>query len=171
MGSIWSRLVPFSQGSTKDVDLLPGVDLSLVQCAPEVVEPVRVGLVGEDGGRVVVLEGRLYGVRVVHEVQHEHPFLVGRGPVEPGKGLDGLDAPQGLVHVHGVQEGLVVARLELVGADEDSVGVLPDHLRNLVLDGNPFMDASLTRFPLWSRSPEKAIMARKGSPFSAGCTH
>ena len=67
----------------------------------------------------------------VHEVQHEDPVLVGRSPVQPRESLDGLDAAKGLVDVHGVQQGLVVARLEFVGADEDPVGVLLDHLGDL----------------------------------------
>jgi hypothetical protein len=40
--------------------------------------------------------------------------------------LHRLDAGKRFVDVHGVQQGLVVARLELVGANEKSVGVVLD---------------------------------------------
>jgi hypothetical protein len=42
-------------------------------------------------------------------------------PVEAGQGLDSVHAAELLVHVHGVQQRLVEARLELVGDDEEPV--------------------------------------------------
>ncbi len=68
---------------------------------------------------------------VVHEVEHEDVVLLGMGTVEPGEGLHGLDAGELLVHVHGVEQRLVVAGLELVGADEEAVGVFPDLVGDL----------------------------------------
>jgi hypothetical protein len=70
-------------------------------------------------------------VGVVEEVEHEDVVLLGMGPVQPGQGLHGLDARQRLVHVHGVQQRLVVAGLELVGADQEAVGLLLDLVRDL----------------------------------------
>ena len=100
------------------------VDLAAVERGLEVVQLVGVGLVGEDGGAVVGLEGVADGIAVVAEVEHEDVALLGVGAVEAGEGLHGLDAGEHLVDVHGVQERLVVAGLELVGADEEAVRVL-----------------------------------------------
>ena len=72
-------------------------------------------LLGEDGGPVIVFEGSLYAVRVVHEVQHEDAVLVGSGPVEPGNGLDRLDTPQCLVALMLMGLWWIVT---LVGLDE-----------------------------------------------------
>ena len=47
-------------------------------------------------------------------------------PVEARQRLHRLDARQNLVDVHGVQQRLVVAGLELVGADQEAVRVLLD---------------------------------------------
>ena len=62
------------------------------------------------------------------EVQHEGVVLLGVRPVEAGQRLHCLDAGQRLVHVHRVQQRLVVAGLKLVGADEEAVGVFLDVL-------------------------------------------
>ena len=53
------------------------------------------------------------------------------GAIEPREGLHRLDAGQGLVDVHGVQQGLVVAGLVLVGDDQEAVRVLPHLVRDL----------------------------------------
>jgi hypothetical protein len=42
-----------------------------------------------------------------------------------------LDAAQGFVHIHGLQQGLVVAGLELVSADQEAEGILLDAARDL----------------------------------------
>ena len=47
-------------------------------------------------------------------------------PVQARQGLHCLDAGQRLVHVHGVQQRLVVAGLELVRAHQEAVGILPE---------------------------------------------
>ena len=60
------------------------------------------------------------------EVEHEAVVLLRVRAVEPREGLHGLDARERLVHVHRVQQRLVVAGLELVGADQEAVRVLLD---------------------------------------------
>ena len=70
-------------------------------------------------------------VGIVEEIEHKDVVLLWMRPVESRKGLHRLDAGEDLVHVHGVQQGLVVAGLELVGADQEAVGVL------LELRGDP----------------------------------
>ena len=87
------------------------------------MELVGVGLVGEDRGLVVIGERLPDRVGVVVKVEDEHVPLARMRPVEPRQGLDRPDAGERLVHVHRVEERLVVAGLELVGADEEPVGV------------------------------------------------
>ena len=65
------------------------------------------------------------------EVEHEHVVLLRVRAVEPRERLHRLDARQRLVHVHRVQQRLVVAGLELVGADQEAVRVLLDLVGDL----------------------------------------
>ena len=51
--------------------------------------------------------------------------------VEPRERLHRLDARERLVHVHRVQQRLVVAGLELVGADQEAVRVFLDLVGDL----------------------------------------
>jgi hypothetical protein len=57
------------------------------------------------------------------EVEHEHVVLLRVRAVQARERLHGLDAGERLVHVHRVQQRLVVAGLELVGADQEAVRV------------------------------------------------
>ena len=113
------------------LDLVGRVHLGPIQVALEVVELVGVGLVGQNRGAVVVREGLGDGIRVVQEVEHEDIVLLLVRPVEPRQGLDRPNPREGLVDVHGVEEGFVVAGLELVRADEEAVRVLLEHLGDL----------------------------------------
>ena len=65
-------------------------------------------------------------------------------PVQPGKGLNRPDAGEDLVHVHRVHQRLVVSGLELVSADEETVGVLLDLVGNLA--GRKAIERSLAHF-------------------------
>jgi hypothetical protein len=82
-------------------------------------------------GAVVVRERLLNRVRVVHEIEHEHIVLLPMRAVEARERLHRLGAREQLVHVHRVQQRLVVAGLELVGADEEPVRVFLDPVRDL----------------------------------------
>ena len=84
---------------------------------------VRVGFLAEDRRAVVVGERLLDRLGVVHEIEDEHVVLLRMRPVQPRERLHRLDAGQRLVHVHRVQQRLVVAGLELVGADQEAVRV------------------------------------------------
>ena len=81
------------------------------------MQPVGVGLLRQDRGPVVVGEGRLDRICIVGKVEHECVVLLGMRPVEARQRLHRLHAGQGLVDIHRVQQRLVVAGLELVGAD------------------------------------------------------
>ena len=93
---------------------------------------VRVGLVAEDRGAVVGLERLLDGLGVVHEVEHEGVVLLRVGAVQARQRLHRLDAGQRLVDIHRVQQRLVVTGLELVGADQEPIWILPELLDDLV---------------------------------------
>ena len=103
--------------------LLGRIDLRGIERRLQVVQLVRVGLLGEQRGAVVVLEGEGDRLAVVLEVEHEAVVLLRVRAVESRQGLHRLDARERLVHVHRVQQRLVVAGLELVGADQEAVRV------------------------------------------------
>ena len=56
----------------------------------------------------------------------KHVVLLRVRAVQPRQRLHRLDAGERLVHVHRVQQRLVVAGLELVGADQEAVRILLD---------------------------------------------
>ena len=92
---------------------------------------VRVGLLAQDRRAVVRLERLLDRVGVVHEVEHERIVLLRVRAVEPRQRLHGLDAGERLVDVHRVQQRLVVAGLEFVGADQEAIRVFLDLVGDL----------------------------------------
>lgn len=60
------------------------------------------------------------------------PFLrLAVGPVQPRQGLHRVHAAQLLVHVHGMEQGLVEAGLKLVGHDVVTMMALPDSKASL----------------------------------------
>lgn len=68
--------------SDQIVHLLGGVNPCGVQVRLEIVELVRIGLLGQDRRAVVVREGFADRVCVVHEVEHEDIVLLRMGPVQ-----------------------------------------------------------------------------------------
>ena len=114
------------------IDLRSVVDLVAVERGLEIVQLVRVGLLAEDRRPVIVVERLLDRFRVVHEVEHEYIVLLRMRAVEPRQRLHRLDAREQLVHVHRVQQRLVVSGLELVGADQEPVWVLLNLVGDLV---------------------------------------
>ena len=126
-----SRSAPPRYSADEFVDLRVGVDLVAVERRLEVVQLVRVGLLAQDRRPVVVGERLLDRVRVVHEVEHEDVVLLRVRAVQPRQRLHRLDAREHLVHVHRVQQRLVVAGLELVGADQEAIRVLLDLVGDL----------------------------------------
>ena len=108
------------------VDLRVGIHLIAVERGLEVVQLIGVGLLAEDRRPVIVDEGFLDGIDIVHEVEHEHVVFLRVRPIETRQRLDRLDTGQDLVHVHRVQQRLVVPGLELVGTNEEPKRVLLD---------------------------------------------
>ncbi|MDE0464383.1 MAG: hypothetical protein OXH93_18330 [Caldilineaceae bacterium] len=103
--------------------LLRAVDLAVVERRLQVVQLVGIGLLRQDRSAVLVGEGRLDCVEVVGEIKHERVVLPRVRPVETGKRLHRLDARQRLVHVHRVQQRLIVTGLKLACADQEAIGI------------------------------------------------
>ena len=97
----------------------------------QVVQLVGVRFVGEHCRSVVVGKRFPNGVRVVLKVENECVVFLWMRPVEPREGLHRLDVRQGLIDIHRVQQRLIVAGLELVGADQESVWLLLDAFGNV----------------------------------------
>ena len=96
------------------------VDAEGFELVADVVEEVRLGGLREDGLFVVVLERREDVVGLVGEVEDHGFLLLGVGAVEAREGLDGMDAGELLVDVHGVEKRLVEAGLELFGDHQEA---------------------------------------------------
>jgi len=60
----------------EQIDLRVGIDLVCVEGVLQIVELIGIGLLGKDGGAVVVGESCLDHVGIVHEVEHEHVVLL-----------------------------------------------------------------------------------------------
>ena len=105
-------------------------DRGLHDVGGKVVELVRVRLIGENGGLVVVLKRELDGVDVVEKIEHRAVVLLWMRPVQPRQGLHGLHTRENLVDVHGVQQWLVVSGLKFVGADQYPIGVFLNAILN-----------------------------------------
>ena len=95
--------------------------MELAELGLKVVEQVRVGGLAQEGPVVVGSEGFLNLLSLVGEVQNHRVVLARVNTIEPGQGLDGVDPAQFLVHVHGVQQGLVKPRLEFIRHDQEAV--------------------------------------------------
>ena len=127
------------------VDLRVGIHLIAVEGGFEVVQHVGVRLLAEDRHPVVVSERLLDGIGMVREVEDEHVVFLRVRPIETRQRLDRLDPGQDLVHVHRVQQRLVVPGLELVGTNEEPIRFLLD----LVGDppGRKAIEGRLTDLP------------------------
>ncbi len=116
--------------------------MELAELGLKVVEQVRVGGLAQEGPVVVGREGFLNLLGLVGEVQNHRVVLARVNTIEPGQGLDGVDAAELLVHVHGVQQRLVEARLELVRHDQERYSSRLK-VRAVWISGKPFMLASV----------------------------
>lgn len=72
----------------KGLDLVPVVDLHLIQLVLERFELGRVGHLGQTGFVVIGLECPENILGIVDEIQHKRRVFSLNHAVEPGKGLD-----------------------------------------------------------------------------------
>ena len=105
----------------------------------DLVQQVGVGLFGEEGGFVVRLEGLLDLIGLVCEVEDHRAVLGGVGAVQARQRLDRVHAAELLVDVHGVEQRLVEARLELVGDHQEAVLGLVERGGRLPLADHPIL--------------------------------
>ena len=85
------------------------------------VQQVGVGLLRQQGGLVVRLEGLpdLFGL--VGEVEHRRALLAGVRAVQAGQRLDRVHPTELLIHVHRMQQWLIESGLELAGDHQEAV--------------------------------------------------
>ena len=111
----------FEVDGAEPLHFLSQIDAGSVQLLLEGVHPRRFHFLAQFRAFVVRLERFADFVAVVHEIQHEGVLLVRVGAVQAREGLHGLDAGQALVHIQGVQQGLVETGLVLLGHQQHLV--------------------------------------------------
>ncbi len=131
----------------------------------QVVQLVRVGLLAEDRRAVVVGEGVRRSSRCRSwKSSTKHVVLLRMRPVQARERLHGLDAGERLVHVHRVQQRLVVAGLELVGADQEAIRVFLNLVGDLAA-----REAVERRLASPSRRRTRARRRRRRWPGTGSC--
>jgi hypothetical protein len=99
------------------------IDLILVEFPFQGVELVGVCFFAEKGCSVIVGKRLFDDFGVVLEIENEDVVFFRVCPVQAGERLHGFNAGEHLVHIHGVQQGFVIAGLKLVGTDEETIRV------------------------------------------------
>ncbi len=117
-----------------------------IQIRADVVELVRVGLLGKRDAVVEGLETFLDVLGAVLEVQHEGLFLARRGAVQAGERLHAGHAAEFFIHIHGQQLQLIESRLEFAGDDQEA-GVVRLEAIPVAASGKPFILASVYSWP------------------------
>lgn len=87
---------------------------------------VWIRLLGKNCRPVVWFERSADRLHIVLEIQYKHVALVWVRTIDARQRLDRLDPRKRLVDIHRVQKRLIVACLELIGADEEAIRVLGD---------------------------------------------
>ena len=106
----------------KIIHILLCIHLKGCQLGLQIVEAVGVGFFTQDGGLVIGLEGTPGCASAsLTKSRTSVSRLAGAGAVQPAERLDCLNAIQTLIHIHGVQQRLIEAGLELVGDHQDAV--------------------------------------------------
>ena len=74
---------------------------------------IGISLFGKDRRAVVVAEGLLNTVTVIHKVEHEHIMFLWMCAVEARERLHRFDTGEDLVHIRRVEQRFVITRSEL----------------------------------------------------------
>ncbi len=80
---------------------------------------VRIGF--QFCNRVIGLKGSQDILCLVHKIQHKGCFLAGINPVQTGKRLHSLHPIQTFIHIHGTEQGLIIAGLVFIGHQQDLI--------------------------------------------------
>ena len=103
------------------------VDLIVLHRCNQVVELIGVGFSREKCCSVIPRKRLLNHHRIVEKVQHKGVVLLRMAAIQAGERLHSLDVIEHLVHIHGVQQRLVKARLEHICYDENAIRVRLKH--------------------------------------------
>jgi len=123
------------------------------------VQLVGIGLLREQRSAVVVLERESDRLAVVLKVEYEAVMLLRVRAVKPRQRLHRLDARERLVHIHRMQQGLVVEPVWNMSAQiRKRYGSFWIFWAISLLE-KPLSDASLTLAPPYSCCPENATIA------------
>lgn len=115
----------------KLIDLGVGIEVEAGKRILIIVEQVRVRAFTQPRALVIRFEAQFDFLGLVGKVQHHCLFFARIDAVEARKRLHGMDAAQLLIHIHGMQQRLVKAGLELVGDDQETVLVALEGLCRL----------------------------------------
>ena len=102
------------EGLGEGLDFGGQIDGGLVELGLQLVDDVGVGDLLEAGGAIIGQKALQNLLGLVGEVEDEGVFLARIGAVQPLEGLHGKHPGEPLVHVHGLQEGLVESGLVFV---------------------------------------------------------
>ena len=108
------------------------IDLAALQLGLQVMQLVGIGLLRQNRRPVVVGKRLLDGVGIILKVENEYVVLLRVGAIQARQRLNCFDSGQDLVYIHRVQERLVIAGLEFVGAHQKSVRVFLYAIRDEV---------------------------------------
>ena len=115
----------------QSLHILIGEYLILIHNCNEVIQLVRVGFAGQNRRAIIPRERLLNHLRLVCKVQDKSVILFRAAAVKSGKRLHSLDIIEHLIHIHGVEQRLVKARLKHIRNDENAIRVLFEFFRYL----------------------------------------
>src|SRR5262249_26277198 len=90
----------------------------------KVVKEIRVNALNQKRPLVIGLEGLPDVIGLVGEVEDHRFLFAGMNAIQAAQGLDRVDTIQPLIDVHGVEERLVEAGLELIRNDQKAIVVV-----------------------------------------------
>src|SRR5260370_29830 len=131
-----SRIQLVSIGSTQEqlnplLHLFRRINLRTVKRRLQIMKLIRVGFLRKQCRSVIVLKSKGDRLAIVSEIEHETIVLLWMRAIEPRKRLHRLYARERFVHVHGMQQRLIVPGLELIGANQEAIRVALNLLSNV----------------------------------------
>ena len=130
----WIKLLPvcvIQIKLDKRIHIIIGIDLHRLHVVNQVIQLIGIRLTGKHRGLIVSLEGFLDIRRIIDEVQHESIRLIRSTTIQSRQCLHCLYIKQLLVHIHGLKQRLVIAGLEFVRYDQNTVWVFSEFFLNL----------------------------------------
>src|SRR5207244_2599120 len=115
----------------KRLNLFPRIDLRITKRRPEIIELIWIGLFAQDGRAIVVGEGCDNRLGVVLKIKNENIVLLRMRAIESRQCLYRLDPGKWLVHVHRVEQRLVVTGLELVRSNQKPIRLFLNLIRDI----------------------------------------